>query len=125
MKKNLLFLTLLFIFSCKKENEGDGDSQAPMIMMTAPSNAQTFTAGQPIPITANITDNKKIREVHLEIVNTTTGAFITHEHYVPDNAEYLLNRTFTAQPASAYRIKVQAEDFNDNKAKAEINITSN
>ena len=124
MRKNLLYVLLPLLFSCKKDNEGS-DSQMPVIMLTAPPNAQTFSAGQPVPVTANGSDNQKIREIHLEIINTTNGAFITHEHYTPGTASYQINRTFTAQAASAYKIKVEAEDMFANKTKAEVSISSN
>jgi hypothetical protein len=125
MKSNLLILMVVFLFSCKKENCIDGDSQMPVIKMTTPTNTQSFTAGQPIPISASITDNQKIREIHLEIINTTTGAFITHEHFSPGKAEFLLSKTFTAQATSAYKIKIEAEDMHANKARTEATITSN
>ena len=125
MKKNLLFLSLLFLFSCKKDNEETGDSQMPVILLTAPSNSQVFSAGETVRITSQISDNQKIRQIHLEIFNTTTGAYLTHEHYTPDEARFFINKTFTAQASSSYRIKVEAEDMKNNKAKAEINISSN
>ena len=124
MKRNLLILTLLVLFSCKKEDE-IGDSQLPVIMLTTPTNNQSFTAGQNITITGTITDNLKIREFHLEIINTTTGAFLTHEHYAPDAPTYTLSKTFVAQANSTYKIKVEAEDTNGNKAKAEVTVISN
>ena len=124
MKKNLLYLLLLSLAACKKDDVIE-DGQAPVVLLTAPSNNQTFTAGESINITADITDNQKIIEVHLEIINNTTGAFITHEHFVPDGASYKLTRSFTAQANSAYKIRVVAEDANSNSAKAEVSVISN
>ena len=121
----LAALLMLFLFSCKKDDAAPADSQVPVILLTTPSNAQTFASGQTVTIKANISDNQRIREVHLEIINTTTGAFITHEHYAPENGDFLLNRTFTAQASAAYKIKIEAEDMQQNKAKAEINISAN
>ena len=121
----LTTLFLLVLFSCKKDDAAPADSQVPVILLTTPSNAQVFSPGQAVTIKANISDNQKIREVHLEIINTTTGAFITHEHFTPVNNEYMLNRTFTAQASAAYRIKIEAEDLQQNKAKAEITISAN
>jgi len=125
MKKNLLILMIVFLFSCKKENCIDSDNQMPVIKMTTPTNTQSFTAGQQVPISASITDNHTIREIHLEIINTTTGAFITHEHFSPGKAEFLLSKIFTAQSASAYKIKIEAEDMHANKARTEVIISSN
>ena len=125
MKKNLLYLCLIFLFSCKKENGGDGDSQLPIILLSTPTNAQQFDAGESIRITSTITDNQRIKEAHLEITNTRTGAFLTHEHFAPDGQSFQIDKSFTAQAASSYKIKVEAEDLHGNKAKAEVNITTN
>lgn len=124
MKRNLLILTVAILAGCKKE-EKNGDSQMPIIMLTAPTNNQSFTAGQNINITATISDNAVIREVHLEITNTTTGAFLTHEHYAPNAASYTLSKTFVGQANSTYKIKVQAEDGSNNAAKSEVTVISN
>jgi hypothetical protein len=125
MKRNLLFCGLLIFFSCKKESQQQGDSQSPVILLTAPANSQAFNTGQTVTISGSISDNQRIREVHLEIINTTTGAFLTHEHYSPECATFAINKTFTAQASSAYKIKVESEDENGNKGKSEISITSN
>ena len=60
-------------------------------------------------------DNDTIEEVHLEITNTTTGAFLGHEHYAPGAASYTLSKPFTMQ-----RVKIEAHDATDNIAKMEI-----
>lgn len=125
MRKNLLIIFLLALVSCKKEDLAQSDSQSPIIMMTAPSNNQSFAAGQTITITAAISDNNRIKETHLEIINTTTGTFLLHEHHSPDGTNFQINKAFTAQAASAYRIKIEAEDLAGNKAKSEVNIFSN
>lgn len=125
MKNKLFYLPLILLLSCKKDNEAASDSEMPVITITTPVNAQTFSPGQTITVTAAITDNEKIREIHLEIINTTTGAFVMHEHYTPGTASYQVNRTFTAQAASAYKIKVEAEDMAKNGAKTEVTINVN
>ena len=125
MKKNLLILFLLFLFSCKKDNGGETDNQLPLIKITAPTNNQAFATGQAITITATATDNKKLAVVHLEITNITTGAFITHEHYAANGSSYNLASTFVAQTASTYKIEVGAEDQAGNAGEAEITIKTN
>jgi hypothetical protein len=125
MKKSLLFICLVCLFSCKKENSGDGDSQMPVIMMTAPTHNQAFSAGQTITINGSISDNIKVVQLHLEIINTTTGAFLTHEHFAPNAASYALSKTFVAQANSTYKIKVEAEDANGNNARSEVTVLSN
>ena len=124
MKRNLLILLLAFVFSCKKEDQ-TGDGQMPIIKLTAPKNNEAFSAGVPVTINATITDNIIIRELHLEIINTATGAFLSHEHFSPNAGNYELSKTFVAQANATYRIKVEAEDGHRNKAKAEVVVTSN
>ena len=125
MRNSILLAGILFLFGCKKENAGEADTQMPLIMISSPSNNQVFVAGEQIVIHATITDNSMLGEIHLEITNTTTGAFITHEHYAPDGPSYVLNKTFSAQSSATYRIKVEAHDQKGNKAKSQINISTN
>lgn len=126
MKKVLFigFTACLLFVACKKENES-ADTQAPVVSIATPTNNQSVTVGQAIPITANMSDNGKISEVHLEIINNTTGAFLTHEHYAPDAATYTLSRTFTPSAAGTYRIKVEAEDSNGNQSQVSVLISAN
>lgn len=104
---------------------GVQDTQLPVISITSPTNNQVFSAGQTVNINATITDNEKLEEVHLEITNTTTGTFLTHEHYAPDAASYTLSRILTTQAATTYKIKVEAHDANENIAKTEVMIMVN
>jgi hypothetical protein len=125
MKYNLLPLLLLLFVGCKKDVGAPADTELPTITITSPMANQVFTGGQTISINGVITDNTKLREIHLEITNTTTGAFLTHEHYAPDAAIFTLTKTFTAQASSTYKIKVEAEDPEGNKAETEITVTAN
>lgn len=125
--KKVLFLPLaacLLFAACKKEKAAT-DTEAPVISLTTPTNNQPVTVAQALPITANVTDNEKISEMHLEIINNTTGAFITHEHYAPEAASYTLSRTFTPPSAATYRIKVEAEDAEGNQAQVTVLVSAN
>ncbi|HUC80239.1 MAG TPA: Ig-like domain-containing protein [Flavisolibacter sp.] len=124
MKRNLLILLLLAsLVSCKKEDQ-TGDGQMPIIRLTAPTNNQAFSPGETITISATITDNVIIREVHLEIINTATGTFLAHEHFSPKSASYELSKTFVGQANATYKIKVEAEDGQRNNARSEVSISS-
>ena len=124
MRKYIFIIAILIFCGCKKENCEEADAQMPIIKMSSPTNNQTVASGNTIIIDGSITDNNKIESVHLEIINTSTGAFITHEHYAPDGASYLLNKSFVAQSAASYKIKVEALDRKGNKAQTQINISS-
>lgn len=126
MVKLYFFAALLPLFiGCKKDAGTPADTELPRITLTSPVNNQTFTGGQTVSVTGTVTDNNKLREVHLEITNNTTGAFITHEHFAPDAASFALARTFTLTAGNSYKIKVEADDKNDNEAKTELTIVVN
>ena len=115
----------LFLEGCKKDADGQKDTELPKITMTSPTANQVFAVGEAVIIGADITDNTKLREVHLEIINSNTATLLTHEHYVPGGAAYTLARTFTAQAATSYKIIVDAIDDSGNKAKVETTIFVN
>lgn len=125
MKRNILLLPLLLLLfaGCKREHGEAEDKEPPVVKITSPANGQTFSTGESIAITADVTDASQLEELHLEIINTTTGTFITHEHYVPNGMTYKLQSSFTPAAAAAYKIKVEADDAKGNDGKAEISIT--
>lgn len=124
-KRNLFVLITFVLLSCGKDEEPQADSEPPVISLTSPTNGQVFSGGQSVTISGSVTDNVKLREVHLEIINTTSGAFVAHEHFYPDGASYSINRTFSVQAATGYKIKVEAEDSRKNITRAEVNVSSN
>lgn len=125
MKRNLFSAGLLLLMAGCTKDKGNTDTTVPIITVTSPTNNQVFSGGQTVNITAAISDDSNIEEVHLEITNTTTGAFITHEHFVPGASTYALARTFTVQAGSAYRIKIEADDAHGNKTEAQVTISAN
>ncbi|MDB5208989.1 MAG: hypothetical protein JWR72_4064 [Flavisolibacter sp.] len=125
MNYYFLLAALVFLGSCKKDSGEAKDTELPKILLTSPMGNQVFSGGQTISIEGTITDNKMLREIHLEITNTTTGTFLTHEHFAPNGSNYSLSKTFTLQAATTYKIKVHAEDESDNEAELILNISAN
>lgn len=126
MKRICFCCFFLFVLAaCKKDHGEAADTEAPVIKMTSPAPNQVFASGQSLVVNGRITDNTRIEEVHLELTNKTTGALITHEHFVPDSAGYTLARTFTLAPSATYKIKVEAEDTKGNSSEVEINVSAN
>lgn len=123
MKSSILLFILAFLIGCNKETEKD--AVLPVITISSPTNNQVFSAGQTVNINGLITDNKMLNEIHLEIININTGAFITHEHYSPAASTYSLSKSFTTAAATSYKIKVEAHDENNNAARTEVLISSN
>ncbi len=125
MNRILFFSSFLILSACKKDHGEATDTEPPVIKMAAPTNNQSFAVGQTVSISGRITDDTKIGEVHLEITNKTSGAFITHEHFVPDSAGYSLARTFTIPSTAVYEIKVEADDTKGNTSQVQIAISAN
>jgi hypothetical protein len=127
MKKILVLVLfpLMHFAGCKKEGDGSVDTEKPVIMVSSPTSNQAFSAGQVISITAAVTDNVKITGMHMEIINSGSGAFFTHEHYAPNANSYTLSKTFTPQTAGTYLIKIGAEDSKGNKAEAKLTVSAN
>ena len=125
MKNSLLLLGVVVLASCKKQNDNTRDTELPVINMSSPTQNQVFSAVQTVNIIGVITDNNKLKEVHLEIINAGTGGFVLHEHFGADAVSYNLSRIFFTEAATSYKVKGIAEDRAGNMVKTEINISSN
>lgn len=123
MKKILSLVCITAVFgSCKKDV---GDASSPIIAVTSPSNHQTFTSGQTAAITANITDNDEIHEVHLYVYNKASNAEILHFEEHTDSKTYNLSKSFTIQKGITYKIQVEATDHAENESEVVIEVTRN
>lgn len=125
MQKLLLFLLLAVVAGCQKNHRTEPDSEAPVIQVIAPTSNQSYTVGQAVTVSAHITDNERIEEVHLEIVNTTTNATYTHEHFAPASAGFDLLRVVNLPVAGTYKIRIEAENTLRNDGEVEIPIRVN
>ena len=124
MIRLLLFFNIALLAGCTKE-KGEKDDQPPVISISSPTNNQVFTGGQTIAINATASDNTKIEELHLNIINSTTNTFYTHEHYAPNAPTYTLSRTITVQGATTYKIIIEANDPTGNHGEQGIRISAN
>lgn len=62
--KTLIFLVfVLFLFSCKKEQ----DTEAPEVRILLPEENEVFNYGEYIHVQVEVTDNKTIRDLRIEI----------------------------------------------------------
>lgn len=125
MQKFAFLFALFFAAGCQKNHETPPDTEKPVIVVSSPTASQVISVAQPVAISAHITDNSKIEEVHLEIINTVTNVTFTHEHFAPGSASYDLLRTITLPLAGSYKIRIEAEDTLRNDSEVEIRITAN
>jgi hypothetical protein len=125
MKRNFsaLLLLLLLFAGCKKEHGEAPDTTPPVVKIISPANNQVFALGQTIAISASVSDQSKLEEIHLEITNANTGVFFTHEHYVTDSSSYQLTSSFTPPAPAVYKIRVEGDDSKGNSSEVEVNVT--
>ena len=126
MKTFLLLLSLLvFAISCSKNSTGERDIILPIITITSPTNAQTFTNGQTINITGTITDDNYIAETHIHVTNILTGSLLMDVHLYPAAASATFNQSFTAAAGINYKIQVIAKDRAVNEGRASVEVSCN
>jgi hypothetical protein len=125
MKTSILPLLLLFIVSCSKRSGGDNDNEAPVIMINTPTNNQVFNGTQNITISGMATDNKYIKEIHIEVTNLTTAEQYLHTHIHPDANNYTFNQPYTIGVGIAYKIRVIADDGSANSTSESVEISCN
>lgn len=115
-------MAVLLFANCSKNNR---DNQPPVINLSSPSNHQTFAVGDKVPITATISDDDELHEVHLYVKNKATGIDILHVEEHPDTKTFNLSKTFAGQSGVTYKIQIEANDHSSNQAEVEIEISFN
>jgi hypothetical protein len=126
--KKILSITscaLFLVVACSKDNKTVDDDFLPMIVLSSPSNGQVFTGGATVNITASITDNIKLAEVHVHISDHATGQLLVDIHRYPNAAAYALNESFQAQSGINYTIRVIAIDRSGNTEMQTVQVTVN
>lgn len=123
MKRLLIVLSATICFcACKKDG---GDTEKPSITVSTPTSNQQFTAGQVVNVTATITDNDELHEVHLTVINKASGLEVVHQHEHVDVKTYNLTNTFTAGAGITYKLKFEADDHAGNHAEIEFDVKGN
>jgi hypothetical protein len=119
----------MVVFSaCSKDNNGENtngntkDTSPPEITIVSPTNNQTFTAGQTIQTTANATDNVKVTELHIHVIDKATGNLLRDIHSYPSAKTGTVQDAFTAQAGLIYTIKIIANDPSQNLTSAQVEV---
>lgn len=116
-------LVMCLLTGCSKDNDSD-DNEPPVITFITPLHNQVFSAGQDVSITATLTDNKRISEVHVHITNNTTGTLLVDIHRTPAAATDALNETFTVGSGIEYKITVLVKDNSANESTKYVLIST-
>jgi hypothetical protein len=121
---------VIVISACSKgtngENDANGttkDTTGPVITIVSPTNNQTFTTGQTIQTTANATDNVKVTELHIHVIDKTTGNLLRDIHSYPDAKTGNVQDAFSAQAGLTYTIKIIANDPSQNLTTSQVEVS--
>jgi len=127
--KNLslvVFLTsLVFLTSCSKKSGDSEDTSPPIITIVSPLNNQVFTAGQTIQITVNASDNDKVTELHIQVINKTNGNLLRLIHSILGQANGTAQDSFIAEAGVTYIIEVLAQDPAQNLTTSQVEVSGN
>ena len=124
MKLLLSFLLIVFV-SCSKSGNAEKDNELPVIQILSPVDGTSFTAGSAVNINGTITDNKRLVEIHVHILNVVTGQLLIDIHRTPDGSTFSLNESFQVAAATQYRLQVIAKDNSNNENRSTIFISGN
>ncbi len=113
------------VVSCSKNKESERDKVFPVITINTPVNGLSFTAGQSIPISGNITDNEYIAEVHIHVSNSNTGTLLMDVHIYPGSNSTSFNESITASAGINYKIQVIAKDRAVNESRSVVEVSCN
>lgn len=115
----------LYLSSCNDKNKSDDDTQPPVITITTPTNNQSFTNGQSIRMTGNITDDNYIAESHIHVTNKVTGELLMDVHLYPGASSASFDQAITASAGKTYKITVTALDKQVNEGRTSVEVTCN
>ncbi len=122
LRFSLFLLTLLT--ACGKP-AAEKDKIFPVVSISSPANGQNFTPGQPIPITALVTDETYIAEVHIHVSNTNTGELLMDVHEYPAGKTGNISQSITAVAGVNYKIQVIAKDRAVNETNSTVLVSCN
>lgn len=126
MKRLIPIIFFLFCAaSCSKTPEEEKDKQAPTIDLFRPADQEIFNGSQNLLITGAVSDNKYIKEIHLEITNLITAEEYLHVHIHPNAASFNFSQNFTLQKGISYKIRVVADDASSNSTVKKVEIACN
>ncbi len=125
MKTPLFSLILLILLAACGKTTAEKDKIFPVVAISSPANGQSFTAGQSIPITATITDESYIAEVHVHVSNTNNGDLLMDVHEYPAGKTGTISQSITAVAGVNYKIQVIAKDRAVNETRSTVEVSCN
>lgn len=118
-------LFVLLMAGCSKNSDDKKDTEAPAVTLNTPFNNQIFNGSQSINIAGLVTDNKYIKEIHIEVTNLNTAEEYLHVHIHPDSYTSSFNQSFYLQRWTSYKIRVIADDGSSNSTIQKVEVICN
>lgn len=118
-------LLLLIMASCSKDGDTANDTTSPVIVLSNPSDGQSFTAGQAITISGSVTDDNYIAEIHIHVSNNNTGVLLMDVHLYPAGASATFSQSLTSAAGVTYKIQVIAKDKAVNEGRSTVLVSGN
>jgi hypothetical protein len=125
MKTELFTFFLVILVAACGKTAAEKDKIYPVVTISSPSGGQIFTAGQSIPITASITDETYIAEVHVHVSNTNTGELLMDVHNYPAGKTGTISQSIIAVAGVNYKIQVIAKDRAVNETNSTVQVSCN
>jgi hypothetical protein len=125
MKTIISFICYLCLSACGDKNKSEQDTQPPVIIITTPTNNQSFTPGQSIRMTGTITDDKYIAESHIHVTNKITGELLMDVHLYPGASSANFDQSIIAATGKTYKITVTAVDKQVNEGRTSVEVICN
>jgi hypothetical protein len=123
MTKFLTFAFVVLVFIGCSKNDSTPVNKAPVVTLTSPKNNEVFDPGQPIVISATITDDGDLGEIHIHVHNADTNAELIHEHEMPTTQTFTLNKSFVAEAGLKYAIEIEADDLAGHVTTVDVTVS--
>lgn len=106
----VLIAILVILSSCKKDEDGE----APTVTILSPSENDIFNYNESIPIQVKVSDNEKIDQVIIEILNTQNAKFLSTVQLQGNSSSQTFDATIMHDDlyleSGSYYIRVKASD---------------
>lgn len=113
-------LTCCFLAACNKSGR---DDQAPDVRIDSPVDESIIGSGGKIHITATLTDNVQLDEVHLTVMDLNRNKFILSQSVFPASNQFTIDTSFITEAQSRYNIAVEGEDHAGNVHRQSIHVS--
>jgi hypothetical protein len=117
----LAILASLTFTGCQRKI---GDVNPPIITFISPEDESIFSSGGTVIVRASITDDIRINEVHLDVMNLTLNEKVFEFRTSPKELAYELEQRFTTTYRTRYEIAVEAEDLDGNVHRQKIYVSA-